>query len=153
MSAFDLGNLDTTTLSNEGVVMPVVNPMNGQPTGFNIKLAGVDSVPYREATRATAKRQIRASVHRSSGQMPSDHEIEAMLDTIEENEVEVLAACVLDWWTDEGEDGERIDGCNFKGEVLKCTKANAKRLLAEVPVVRRKVKQFVEDEKNFLPNS
>lgn len=59
MDNFDLSNL-ATSLADEGVEMQVQHPVTGEPIdGMYIKLAGVDSEPYRKAEREMRSRHLR----------------------------------------------------------------------------------------------
>ncbi len=122
------------SLAEAGVAMPVRDP-NGKPLdGVTITVAGGDSERVRRIQRANWNGR-RVMGGRRGGVMP----------TAEEAEADALATAVAATlaWT----------GIEFEGKALDCTPENAKMLYARVPVLRRQVEQFRDDELNFISAS
>jgi len=124
----DLKQLDTKQRSNEGVLMDIVYPGSGEPTGVRIRVAGIDSDRFNEFARERSKKAVQQAATGSNKE-----------ESNEDYAVELLSACTIDW-----------EGVEYNGEGLECTRENAKWVYQEFPAIRRQVNRFVMQERNFL---
>ncbi len=134
---FDIATLDTLTLSEEGVPMPVAHPKtrkaligsNGTP--ITVTLLGKNSDTARAAMRRQADR---ASERASRGIVSSPEDRER-------NDAEFLAACTKAWTFDQ------MDGAPFP-----CTSQNAEKLWSDQRFrwLREQALAFILEDGNFI---
>ncbi|NAZ37147.1 hypothetical protein [Rubellimicrobium sp. CFH 75288] len=135
---FDLPGLDTKTLSEQGVPMPVLDPagrpaLDRQGRPITITLLGPDSDRYRAAARAQLRRRIQRA---SAGQEPDFAEEEAEI-------IAILADCTLGW--------EGV--CTPDGEPIPCTVAAAAEIYRRYPLIRDQADRFIGDRTRFTKAS
>jgi len=123
----DLKQLDTKQRSNEGVLMDIVYPGSGEPTGVRIRVAGIDSDRFNDFARQRSKKAVQQAATGKGEESNEDYA------------VELLTACTIDW-----------EGVEYEGQELECTHENAKWVYQEFPAIRRQVNRFVMQERNFL---
>jgi hypothetical protein len=93
LTGFDLAYLDTLTLSEAGVEMPVIHPRTNKQlvradgAGVYIKLLGSNSETYRTVLRRIALRRTELQARGAS--LDDEH--------MRGENVEVLVACTRDW--------------------------------------------------------
>jgi hypothetical protein len=139
---FDFPEVDTRTLSNEGVTMNVrrlnsdqpLIARNGQPV--TLRLLGPDSDVYRSATRA----QVQKRLSRADNTKKLS---EVDFEEYERDSLDMLAAVTVGWENVLTPDGEPIP---FSTE-------NVRSLYAAYPVVREQVDAFVANRAHFLKAS
>lgn len=137
---FDLGGVDTKTLSEKGVDMVVclldgVTPLlakNGKPV--TLKLLGPDSKKFRALTRTQVRKRLDRKEALSS---------EAMMEEADADTLEVLCSCTVGWENMFETDGKPVA---FSHE-------NVKAVYSAYPVIRDQVDIFVSQRANFLPAS
>lgn len=139
---FDLPQVDTRTLSESGVDMPVKSlqgePLlarNGKPIA--IRLLGPDSGKYRALTRAQVRKRM---AQMSDGKVSLTEE---QFEEADRDIMDILAACTVGWSNVLDTDGTEIA---FSEE-------NVRKLYANYPVVREQVDTFLANRANFLPAS
>lgn len=126
LSAFD------TTLADEGVDMPILNPRNGEPlvntdgTALTLRLLGTDAKKYRANERALLNRRLTAKEPVTAEQMDEDN-------------MSRYVALTAGW------SGIGIDGVD-----LPYSDSNARKLYARLPWLREQVDRFCGDRKHFL---
>lgn len=138
---FALPGLDTRTLSETGVDMPVkslqgdaMKDKDGNPV--TLKLLGPDSDRYRSMTRA----QVRKRIQRASAGVaaPADSYAEDEADALD-----ILVACTVGW-----------SGVNTtKGEPIPCTPETVRALYQGFPVIRDQADVFMASRVNFTKAS
>lgn len=138
---FALPQIETTTLANEGVWMPLVQPGTALPVldkdgkQVRIKLAGIDSTAYKKASRAGVIDRL----NKTAKVVITDGE----LDKANDDTLRVLAACTIAW-----------EGINTpEGQAIPCTEANAMKLYQAFPAVRDQVDRFIVERQHFLLSS
>lgn len=131
---FDLPGMDTRTLSEKGVNMPV-KQMDGSPLldkdgkQVFISVLGPDSTKYRAMTRDQVRKRIQAA---STGAPIPEDEDDATLA--------ILVACTTGW-----------TGINTpKGEPIPATPENFAALYTRYPVIRDQVDLFMAQRQNFI---
>lgn len=136
---FDLDAIDTKSLSDAGVDMPVKRmntdePLiakNGKPV--SIKLLGPDSDMYREFTR----RQVQKRFAKASDTKSLD---KIDFEEVESDTLDLLSSCTIGWSNVLDKDGNEIA----------FTRETARVLYANYPVLREQVDSFVANRANFL---
>ncbi len=134
MSGFDLENLETKEIAEEGATM-VVHDIHGQPVKDSndddvyIVLAGMDSKRFKEAS-INARKDVLAGKRKLE-----DQDITAI-------GVYTRAACTLAW-----------GGMVRKGEAIECNFDNAKALYEDIPALSEQVAEFMADRVNFIKSS
>lgn len=130
---FDLENV-STSLSDEGVEMEVINPKNGTKTGWFIKLAGVDSEAFRRAQKAVFDEFM--AKHRHTPDISPDPE------EGRERSATILAAVTLGW-----------RGAERNGEELKFSPEAVRDLYLDrrYAWLVKQVDAFVGARVNFMP--
>jgi hypothetical protein len=130
---FDLAQLDTVTLANEGVVCTIFDPATEDDTEIKITVLGEDSDVYQREQRRLSVKNVDAALKGKRDRA------ERIVDQGEEHLPKLLAACTLGW-----------EGITRGGQPFLFSKANALWLYENVPVVREQVRDFVRERANFL---
>lgn len=98
MTDFQLDDLDTTTVADKGIAVPLtkvdgVTPLlNANKEPVELILHGQDSKTYRDASRAGARARLERS--QSNKVQPGS---DASLDLLDEDLVTLLASCTSGW--------------------------------------------------------
>jgi hypothetical protein len=136
---FDFKGMDTKTLSEEGVDMPV-RSMGGKPLRdkhdkpVTIKLLGPDSMVYRKANRDMVRKRVRAN---------AVGETETSFDDEDAENISLLARLTVGW-----------SGVNDpKGDPIPFSYDAAVQLYTRYPVIRDQVDLFVANRGNFISAS
>lgn len=140
---FDLAQVDTRTLAETGVPMPVKGldgkPLiarNGDPV--SISVLGSDSTKYRTLTRA----QVRKRMESMAGGKPTEL-TEAEVDETDRDVIDVLVACTVGW----------IGVLDTEGSPIPFNEDNVRKLYAAYPVIREQVDVFISNRANFIQAS
>lgn len=128
MSQFDFASRDVTAKAEEGAELEVLDPVNGNPVGVFITLAGADSAVHRKATAAIANRRAKGGFRRNIN-----------LDDLQTESIEVLARCTLGW-----------SGVVLDGKDVPLSKEAAVALYTRFPWLREQVESFISDRANYL---
>lgn len=132
----DLKALDTKALSNEGVWIDILDPATGAPSGLRWKIAGIDSDRYADfQKRAKSNGLLKRALQGDDEEYDYD--------------ADMLSELTLDW-EDTKEEGLKRGTIIYGGEELLFSKDSAKKVLQEIPVVKRQVSRQVLKEQNFL---
>lgn len=139
---FDLAEVDTKTLSEQGVPMVVKKldslealiARNGKPV--TLMLLGPDSPVYRDFTR----RQVRKRLSRMND---AKKLAEIDFDETETETLDLLASCTVGW--------ENV--LDIEGNAIEFSTENARKLYVNYPVVREQVDIFVANRAHFLKAS
>jgi len=130
----DLSKLSLTTASEEGVRMELYHPVTevsfDPPIYFTV--VGVDSERYQKAQKDLMNKRLKKAQARNRIRF------QATAEELEQDNIELLARCILSW--------ENIE---WEGEAIKCNFENAKKLLS-VQWIREQVDLFIGDRANFL---
>ncbi len=136
---FDLAKVDTKTLSEAGVDMPVKTmdgePLvarNGQP--ITVRLLGPDSNKYRALTRAQVRKRMAAM---ADGKVTLS---EAEFEETERELLDILVACTVGW----------SNVLDTEGAEIPFAEDNVRKLYSNYPVVREQVDTFLANRANFL---
>jgi hypothetical protein len=155
LESVDLGSLDTVTASNEGVDIEIFDPTNtSKSLNMFIKMLGKDSDVFRNYIRENVNDKIKREAKLASKGMdiqpPTAEQAEA-------NALELLIICSKGWYRVTGyEDKAKTkpvvsDTWLFKGEELKFSVANVKRVYETLPWLRKQVDVAIGDLENFIP--
>lgn len=125
----NLSFFDSVTRSREGVWFAVKDPRTGNSTDIEFKLAGPDSQTYRDAERDMLKR--RAARLRLDG--------DVTLGLTDEEKIELIAPCVLDWRNVEE-----------NGQALNYGPTAVRNVLTRYPIILRQIDAFIGDARHFL---
>jgi len=134
----DLSTLSTKQKSEDGVVMEVEDPRDGDPlldedgNPVTITVAGSDSKAYRTYSRKAQNKRLK-------NLKPGQRKIDLDAAEMEEEQLNLLVECTLDW-----------DGIAWEGKPLECTKPNAKMLYTELGWLRDQVDAYMADRTNFF---
>lgn len=134
---FDLASLDTLTLSEEGMPMPLINPRTRTPirnedgTPLTITLLGRHSEAFRETLRNS--QQGRADLTSRGIAISDEHR--------EREDIATLVACTRDWTL------QLLDGKEFP-----CTPQNVRKLWNDQRFrgLRESAIAFILADGNFL---
>lgn len=135
----DLSQLSTKELSDQGVVMTVINPKTGEELSSNgevvtLTLAGIDSDRYRAHQRKLQNRRLK-SLSRGRGA-----KLDLDADDLDEESLDTLVACTLDW-----------SGIGWESDKdLPCTPENVKMVYQKLPWLRDQVDFFIGSRENFI---
>lgn len=137
---FDLAQVDTKTLAETGVDMPVKSldgkPLiarNGEPVA--ITLLGSDSTKYRALTRVQVrKRMEQMAVGKNSVLTEAD------MDETDRDVLDVLVACTIGW----------KNVLDTSGQPIEFTEDNLRKLYGAYPVVREQAETFISTRANFI---
>lgn len=137
---FDLDVVDTVTLANQGVDMPLktlagvpIKNKHGKPV--SIRLVGTDSEIYRNLMRA---RMVEGVNNRDASALT-----EELLVKTQEQAIDTVVACTLGWTNVLDKDGAEI----------KFTAEAARLLYKQYPAIRDQADRFIADRQNFLLKS
>ena len=138
---FDLAQVDTKTLAETGVDMPVKS-LDGKPLVARngeqvaITVLGSDSNKYRSLTRTQVRKRL--------DQMAGGKQItEAEMDETEQDVLDVLVACTVGW----------KNVLDTEGNAIPFTSDNVRKLYGAYPVIREQVDTFISNRANFIPAS
>jgi len=127
--SFDLDKFDVRPLAQEGVYMPLLDPVGGS-TGVTLRVRGFDSKAYKET--------VEAQLRQRSAQLPrKPTEAESKAEFYEEN-----AALIAGW-----------SGLTRGGKSFDYSPANAVQLLQDYDYILEQVRRFAANRRNFLPGS
>lgn len=139
---FDLAQIDTKTLAETGVEMPVKSldgkPLiarNGDPVVISV--LGSDSAKYRTLTRAQLRKRMEAM---AAGKQALT---EAEMDETERDVIDVLVACTVGW----------KGVLTTEGEPIPFSEDNVRKLYTNYPVIREQVDEFISKRANFISAS
>jgi hypothetical protein len=138
--SFDLASLDTQTLSESGVAMPIVHPrtrvalLRDDKTPVTLTLLGRHSSTFRELLRRIQEHRAEIS---GRGQVISG-------ELKEQEDTDTLVVCTVDWTFD------TLDGQKFP-----CTKQNIVKLWNDSRFrwLREAAMNFILSDGNFLPDT
>lgn len=139
--AFDLGSIDTVAACNKGAEIELRHPATNEPLGIFWTVLGTDSDAFREYTKESLNDRIRKeALAKKRGR---DVEVRTIEDS-EQDTINLLTVCSTGW--------RSIDKPTiaFKGEELQFNVANVKRVLTELPWIRRQIDEAIGDLENFM---
>jgi len=126
----DLSKINAIQKADEGAWLTLLF-VDGTELDVKIKIAGMDSMVYRDKQRVISKRRIDRMQSRKRNPLTPEE--------IEDQGTELLVACILDW-----------KGLENKGVKFPCNPENAEKLLKENLWIKEQVDAFVGDRNNFL---
>lgn len=139
----DLASLDVVTTSNEGFDLKLYNPAGTlEDLGIVITILGRDSTEFRKLQ--SAQNQRRMAKLQKSGATRSV----LSLDELEQDTIQILAACTKAWKTQDGESFKEL--ILVGGVELACTRENAVRLYTDYPWIKEQVEAGITDRANFI---
>ena len=142
IESFDLSELDTIEASDKGAELQLKHFITEKPLPVFITLLGKHSSTFREITNERVNERIaREAAASQRNKTPSNPTAEEA----EERAIELLAACTTGWRT-----GDKPI-VMLKGEELRFTVDNAKKVYREMLWVREQVDKFIGDLENFIP--
>lgn len=136
---FDLADLDTKALAEEGAVFELRHPdtnepilSDGQPV--SLRLAGSDSRRAKQIEREQQDRRYKRMSRKGAFELTSEEN--------ERERLERLIGCTLGW-----------SNVYVDGQPLEFTDENAHRLFVRFDWIREAAERFVNDRANFLKAS
>jgi hypothetical protein len=136
-SVFDLAQLDTLSLGEAGVEMPVKHPGNGVPlinddgSPMTLTVASADSDKFQKAGRAARDRRNAVGGRRAGPGSVKAAEIDA-------DSIELLVAVVVNW------------NVTLDGKKPTCAPASVRAAFKRFPWLMRQVDAYIADDANFL---
>lgn len=124
----EFNDLLTKEAHEEGAECNILNPSDGKPTDFFIKVLGVDSLEFQKAQRKARNQAVKTL----SEKKPITEEDEI------ESEIDHLVAVTVGW-----------RGLEVDGKEKAFTKEHCKDLYTRSPGLRNQVDRFVSDRTNF----
>ena len=131
----DLSELDSVKACNDGADLNLYHPGTGEPLDIIIRCAGPDSDAFNRANRKMQDKRLHQSMKGGKRRMSSED--------LDEDTIELLAACTLSWNEHMVVDGERVE---FSLD-------NARMIYRRFPWIREQVNRFVGDRSNFFRGS
>lgn len=137
----DLRKLDSVTKSEEGVWVPIL--LNGERTGIEFKIKGIDSKAFKSQSNAIRKYvQSKEKKHENTD-----------VETMNEKMIQLIASITVDW-RDTSEEGVKKgadkSGLIVDGEVLKFNLENAITVYTSYPMIADQIASDASDRSNFL---
>jgi hypothetical protein len=134
---FDIASLETQSLSEAGVAMPLFHPRTGQVVRdendreVTITLLGRNSKAFRDKVRAITEK---AQERRARGVQPTNEEIRA-------DDVDLITACTRDW-----------SFVTMDGQAFPPTPDNIRKFWSDLRYqwIFERAQQFVNSDGNFL---
>jgi hypothetical protein len=143
----DLAKLDTVAGANEGFEVQLYHPATMENLGIFVRVLGRDSDEYRRLQSEQLRRRIQKSVKTGTMRSVSSPK------EIEQDGIELLAACTKGWRQAEDREGDGVVGkttITVAGAEWECSRANAARLYTEYPWIAEQVDVAVVDRANFI---
>jgi hypothetical protein len=140
---FQLDALDTVTLAEEGVKVPL-KTLGGEPLLNGLKepcgliLYGSDSEVYRKAARASARNRIERTT-KNTGDSVTDEQ----LDAAEADGLNLIVACTKGWF----------GILNSKGEAIKFSPDGARELYRRYPPAKEQADAAIVNRALFTKAS
>lgn len=126
---FDITALDVSSHSEDGVDVPIVNPKTGDKIGLVIKVQGAFSGRFQELMARQKKREALRQKNAVARALADD----------EDDTAEVLAEVTMGW-----------TGMVEAGKDVAFSKAEARRIYTQYPVIRGQVLTAAMDVANFI---
>ena len=139
VAGFDIGGLDSTDLSNEGVKMGVRHPTTKRPLEteggqkVTITLLGSDSDKYNDILNKIRRKRVEAV---RDGELD---EVE-LTEVVMKEADDIIAACTLGW-----------EGIDWDGEPFPFSHENALKLYKRIRWLRNQADEFMQERSNFFP--
>lgn len=129
----DLDALDVSAGAEKGFELELLHPSSGKPLGIHITVKGADSETYREKKRElqTRRMELVARGRKDAG---------AMMDTVEQDAHELLAAVTTGW-----------RNVTRSGVPLSFSQPEAQKLYQRYGWIAEQVDAAIRDRANFLP--
>ena len=139
--AFDLGSIDTVAACNKGFEVELKHPATKEPLGIFWSVLGSDSDTVREYTKEKINTNLRKeAAARKKGGEPDVRTVQ----DFERDSVEFLTICSVGWRTGES------NTIKFRGEDLEFNVPNAKKVLTDMPWIRKQLDEAINDLENFM---
>lgn len=129
----DLSIFNTTTGTQRLVVK---HPVTGADTGIWIECFSSDAPIVRERQRKHFKTILKAK---------RENREEDVLDTVDDSELDMLAAATTNWGCIEQE-----GSIKFEGRMLAYTPQSCRDVYRKVPAIAEQVRKFIGDRANFI---
>lgn len=139
---FDLAQIDTKTLAETGVDMPVKS-LDGKPLiarngeQVAITVLGSDSSKYRALTRVQVRKRMEQIASGKTTMTDTD------MDETDREVMDVLVACTVGW----------KNVLDTSGNAIPFTNDNVRKLYEAYPIIREQVESFISNRANFIPPS
>lgn len=142
----DFSALDTVTACDKGTEIELHHPVTNRGLGIFWSLLGRDSQVFRDHIRQNIDEATRRA---ANAKKRGKEDVPDTADKQEQRGIELLAACSTGWRYGD------VKAFPFqkKGtpvEDLPFTQANVKRVLTELPEVRRQIDEAMADLENFM---
>ena len=136
---FDLAELDTTAMANEGFDVSIYHTKTGVDTGIIIRVLGQDSDSFIKEKRRQEKKQ-------KDRMMKGGFRINHLLSSEEQEQdnLKLLAAATIAW---RQEDKNTI---TFEGAELECNEKNVIMIYSRIKDIREQIDRAVGDRANFI---
>jgi len=129
----DLSIFNTTTGTQR---LGVKHPITGEDTGIWIECFSADAPIVRERQRKHFKTILKAK---------RENREEEVLDSVDESELDMLAAATTDWGCT-----EQSGAIKFEGKMLAYTPMACRDVYRKVPVIAEQVRKFIGQRANFI---
>jgi hypothetical protein len=132
--AVDLSIFDTKTLADQGFDLDIADIRTGQPSGFRVRILGVDSEVMQQRIRDEAERIAEA--------MKRDQRLNETPEESRARRIERLVLATVGW----------SDNAVILGEAFPFSADNARRLYTDprFPHIREQVERGIQNRVNFL---
>ena len=149
----DLGDVDTIAASNKGAEIELLHPATQEKLGIFWSGIGRDSDAFKDMMREDIDTTNRrnAQLRARGKQIPPK-----TFDEQEDEAINLLVVCSTGWRTvvkdDRGKIVEAESGpfLIMRGEKLEFNVPNAKRVLREMPWIRRQIDEAIGDMELFM---
>ena len=127
-----LAKFDTVTKATEGVEVELLDIASGEGSGVFIKVLGTDSKAFKQRSAELSRNAV--DRRRARDGQPADP------DENDSDEAELLSNCTVAWRGLENDDGTD----------LVFTKAKAKELYLNYPLIKEQVDRAISDRARFI---
>jgi hypothetical protein len=144
VDVMDIGTIGMAANANAGVEVEIFHPGTTKNLGIFITVLGKDSAEFLKLQRAQQKRRMDKMAKFGAFKVNA-----ISPEEIEEDAVELLAACTKKW----RQVGVK-DGCiKWKGQELACTMGNAEMVYAEAAWLKEQIDAAIGDRSLFTKAS
>lgn len=139
--SFDLASIDTVAACNKGYEVELKHPATNEPIGIFWSVLGSDSDTFRDYMKEATNAKLRKdAMARKRGK---DVEVRTV-EEAEKETIDLLTLCSLGWRSTDS------SAIKFKGEDLAFNVPNVRRVLTELPWIRRQIDEAIGDLENFM---
>lgn len=147
----DLASIDTVAGSNAGFDVQLYNPGTNVDLGITIRVLGKDSDEFQKVSRTQSRKRTAKMTKGGFRNVASM----ASIEEIEQDGLELLAACTIGWHRIDTDDTGKVSGAVkdtllIDGNEIPFSVANALMVYERFPWIKEQVDIAIGDRANFI---